>query len=232
MKLQDLQNITIKVSQQPNDVQKILGTAFFINLEGYILTCYHVVFDKNKKLISPLFFNSAWVDENSIIYSNKEKDIAIFKIKNFTPEISEKIPINLNFSPSVNSEGYSYGYGDAVKNNGNARQYVYEYRDFVQLPELPDIQVFKAENTSTAKVDLGDSGSLSYSSEYEAIIGINTRKKHRMQTLKKSGFDVFQSEVYTIPFANLQMFLKITISVFLNLNVNRKKMIIMVEIQL
>ncbi len=79
--------VTIQLQKGISDKYQSIGSGFFINEEGYLLTCYHVVYGKNKLLISP--YGSTKKYKAVVANEDKANDLALLKI-DFEENIRER----------------------------------------------------------------------------------------------------------------------------------------------
>ena len=101
---------------------QMIGTGFVVNKEGWFITNYHVL--EGSFLADAVFEIRNYVTNESfttleiegISFFDKDKDIAIGKIKNYASIVSHYKNIPLSMSHNVGDVTYSIGYPNAAKN--------------------------------------------------------------------------------------------------------------------
>lgn len=99
-------NIPFKI----NDISASIGSGFFIDLKGHILTCSHVI-DKSKKVYVQIPSIGKKRFETEIIGHCPDLDIAVLKIKDYKNKYFLKIgnSKNINFGDESIAIGYPLG---------------------------------------------------------------------------------------------------------------------------
>ena len=118
------QNIEINWLQpyKNDDSNSAVGSGFFIDKEGYILTCSHLVID-SKKLFVEIPFEGREKHEVELVYVCPNFDIALLKTKTYKPKnflqlIGNKEMYNINSGENVYAIGFPLGQNNLKISNG------------------------------------------------------------------------------------------------------------------
>jgi len=129
-----------------NESKQGFGTGFFINYKSYkyLLTNYHVISEKSKKVDIEIW-DKSWINLNLnnryIIYLPKPKDITIIRIKIGEIDKIKYLTFDLNFSHGYTDykyeEALAIGYPKGEKlasGNGTIGEIINDYEFFHNIP--------------------------------------------------------------------------------------------------
>ena len=129
-----------------NESKQGFGTGFFINYKSYkyLLTNYHVISEKSKKVDIEIW-DKSWINLNLnnryIIYLPKPKDITIIRIKIGEIDKIKYLTFDLNFSQGYTDykykEALAIGYPKGEKlasGNGTIGEIINDYEFFHNIP--------------------------------------------------------------------------------------------------
>lgn len=154
----------------------MIGTGFVINKDGWFVTNYHVI--ENAFLANAIFeirnyatnesFTTLEVD--GISFFDKDKDLAIGRLKNYNTIASNYNKISFDFKYEVGDKTYSVGYPNAVKN-----MEMHEGKILENLADLADKLYGGVKYiASDSYVAPGSSGGILINENLE-VIGLVTR---------------------------------------------------------